>query len=109
MSWFKHDDNCSVCRERLMEVKAKAEERFSPLGHISTRHEYSTRAWAGDGKGGYGVTPLTVRYSPSDRSVRIGVGEQAVTLKEGQFDELRQVLHAFAFDPEFNGGARERV
>ena len=111
MSWLKHDDDCKICQERLMEAKAKAEEHLGPLDHISTRHEYTMQAWIAGSEGRIvvGTAPLTVQYSPRTQSVRIEVAGRAVNLDKAQFDDLRKVLHAFAFDPRFNSGAGERV
>lgn len=112
MSLFKSDDNCSICQERAVKVESiKTEERPDPRSRIGTRHEYTMQVKPTSQKGRFavGVTTLAVTYTPSVQYVQIEVDGKSVDLDPAQFDDLRKVLHAFAFDPKFNGGVGEQV
>ena len=112
MSLFKSDDNCSVCQERAVKAEPiKAAERPDPLSHIDTHNEYALRGPVPqDGEFfGFSSTLMIVRYSSLNKSVEIEVSGKAINLSKAQFDDLRKVLHAFAFDPKFNGGAEGQV
>ena len=112
MNLFKSDDNCSVCQERAVKAEPiKAEEHPDPRSRIDTRNEYALRGPVPqDGEFlGFSSTLMVVRHSSLNKSVQIEVSGKAINLNKAQFDDLRKVLHAFAFDPKFNGGVGEQV